>query len=210
MAWVNKEDHLELVALNPSFRQTFCDLFQLVEKLDEELHFSFNEKFGFMTTKPSYVGSGLNFVMGIEISEEFLSIFQENLQLISPTLVNIDIKEEDEQKLKWTISLKKSAGINTANVIPQLESIIYNLFNGIVNKDPASAKTKKGISFESCLKCKGVYDEEGYDLFLQQIIGKMIVRIFILIIFLEGWIENSWNILLKFPRLFQPFYLLLS
>ena len=114
--------------------------------------------------------------MRIEISEEFVAIFQENLNTISPNLVNIEIKEHDASKLKWTINLKKPAGMNLGNVIPQLESIIYNLFNGIVNKDPASVKTKKGITFETCLKNKAIHDEECYDLFQQQIIEKMIVN----------------------------------
>ena len=176
LAWINKEDHLELISINPSFRQAFEELYQLLDKLDEELHFAFSEKFGFITTKPGYVGIGLNFTMRIEISEEFVAIFQENLNTISPNLVNIEIKEHDASKLKWTINLKKPAGMNLGNVIPQLESIIYNLFNGIVNKDPASVKTKKGITFETCLKNKAIHDEECYDLFQQQIIEKMIVN----------------------------------
>jgi hypothetical protein len=175
LAWINKEDHLELIGVNPSFKQAFLELYQLLDKLDEELHFAFNEKIGFITTKPGYLGIGMNFSMVIEISEEFVAIFQENLQLISPNLVNIEIKEQDEQKLKWIICLKKPAGINLGNVIPQVESIVYNLFNGIVNKDPTSVKTKKGVSFENCLKNKAICDEECYDMFPQQIIEKMIV-----------------------------------
>lgn len=116
--------------------------------------------------------------MGIEIQEEFSNIFQENLQLIQANLSNIEIKEIDSQRLKWSISLKKTCGVNIINIPPQLESIIYNLFNGIVNKDQSGVKkTKKGFSFEDCIKNKGVFDEECYELFPNQIIDKIIVKI---------------------------------
>jgi len=176
LAWINKEDHIEITSINPSFKQAFQEIFQLLEKIDEELHFSFGEKHGFFTTKPSFLGIGLTFSMGLEIPEEFIRIFQENLQLIHPNLSNIEIKEVDSQKIKWNISLKKPSGMNISNVIPQLESIVYNLFNGIVNKEPATVKTKKGVSFEDCLKNKVIIDEECYELFQSQILEKMIVN----------------------------------
>ena len=196
MAWVNKEDHLELISTNVSFKQGFYELYQLLEKLDDELHFAFNEKYGFYTTKPSYLGIGLTFSMGLEIPEEFVGIFQENLLLIQPNLSNIEIKDLDNQKLKWLITLRKPSGINLMNLIPQLESIIYNLFNGIVNKDLATIKTKKGITFDECLKNKGVLDEECYDLFAQHIIEKMIVIKYL-------YYSNLFNKILPLPLLLK-------
>lgn len=151
------------------------DTFQILEKLDEELSFSFNEKYGFFSTKPSFLGVGMSFSIGVEIPDDFINIFQENLQLISPNLSNIEIKSQESQKTKWNIILKKSCGINLNNIFPQISSIVYNLFNGIANKEGPSIKTKKGVSFNDCLKYKGVFDEECYDLFGEQIIEKMIV-----------------------------------
>lgn len=155
----------------------FLETFAILEKLDEELGFAFNEKFGFLNTKPNYLGVGLNFAISLEIPEDFCGIFQENLQLILPNLANIEVKSQENSKQKWQILLKKPCAINMSSIFPQIDSIIYNLFNGIPSKEqPALSKTKKGISFSDCLKYKGVFDEECYELFPQQIIDKMIVN----------------------------------
>lgn len=172
---------MEIVNVNVAVKDAFLETFAVLEKLEEELSFAFNEKHGFLNTKPSFLGVGLSFAINLEIPEDFCAMFQENLQLISPNLANIEVRNQENHKQKWQILLKKPCGINLNNIFPQVDSILYNLFNGIPNKDKENKeiaslqKTKKGISLNDCLKYKGVFDEECYELFPQQIIEKMIV-----------------------------------
>jgi len=60
-AWVNEEDHLTLIAMQPgnSIAEVFERLLTVLKEMDQHLEFQYDDHLGYITSCPTNLGTGM-------------------------------------------------------------------------------------------------------------------------------------------------------
>jgi protein-arginine kinase len=69
MIWVNEEDHLRIISMEPGsdLAETFNRLSVAIKILEQNLKFSFNYKYGYLTSCPSNIGISMRASVHIKL-----------------------------------------------------------------------------------------------------------------------------------------------
>ncbi len=149
---VNEEDHIRIQVFNSGFdlKNTMNLARELDEKLDEMLHFAASEKYGFLTSCPTNVGTGLRVSVmvhlpGLKLTGNLTKV----LHIVNNFGMTIrGLYGEDSQSKGniYQISNIQTLGIQEEEIVANLE----NITRKVIEQERLARKylTKNGIELE--------------------------------------------------------------
>ncbi|KAH9488791.1 hypothetical protein Btru_058790, partial [Bulinus truncatus] len=98
VAWVNHEDHLKLMSIQPggAFRKAYLKLFHALKHLERSgLQYVWREKLGYLTFDPAHIGTGMKVTVRIKLphlgkTSDFEDFCKTNNFNVSPYTPQID------------------------------------------------------------------------------------------------------------------------
>ena len=149
---INEEDHLRLqvLASGLELENSLKLAMEIDKKLEELIHFAYNEKYGFLTSCPTNVGTGLRASVMVHLPAlSKTKNIAKVLQVVNNFDMNIRGIYGEGSKAQgdiYQISNKQSLGISEEDVIKNLKVIT----DKIIEQERLARKilTKKGIELD--------------------------------------------------------------
>ena len=173
---INEEDHLRIQVFNSSF--SLEDTFELAKELDEKIQAIYpiakNEKYGYLTTYPTNVGTGLRASVMVHLPgltetgniKKILDI----VNSFGLTIRGIYGENSSSSGDMYQISNKQTIGITEEDIIKNLKIIVEKVITQerearkILAKSNIDLEDKIYRSFGILSNCKKISSEEARDL----------------------------------------------
>jgi len=114
----------------------------LLSQIESEVQFGFSRRYGFLTSNPKYVGTGLRIKLIIKIPEERAHLFRTNLSSMSFSYPYLKIEELDRKLGLWRIRNTKCMGFTELDLLKALSQTLDFLFTGLVDQSPILEERK--------------------------------------------------------------------
>lgn len=132
---VNEEDHLNLQVLYPGLM--LFESYKLAEKIDYELEknlsFAYNTNFGYLTSSPTNVGTGMKASAILHLPGlKYSGVLDNTKDALKKLGIEVSgVYGEGSEVLGdiYEISNKKTLGFSEMEIIDKLENIIINIIN---------------------------------------------------------------------------------
>ncbi len=152
---LNEKEHLEIqvLASGLELENSLSLAMEIEDKLDRELKFSYNEKYGYLTSSPTNLGTGLRasaivHLPGLTKTQNISKM----LEAVNNLGMNIRSVYNDENRAKsnmYQISNKQTLGISEKDIVKNLKAIL----DKIIEQERLARKilTKNEIELEDKL-----------------------------------------------------------
>lgn len=147
---VNEEDHLRIQVFEAGFNVENCydKLFEFTQKLENNISFAKSEKYGYLTSCPTNIGSGMRVSVMLHLPAlEKVGMLSQVLEQVSKMGLSIrGVHGENSNSIgdMYQISNTKTLGISDENIIENLKNVI----NFVINSERKARKIlKKDILF---------------------------------------------------------------
>ncbi len=173
---VNEEDHLRIQVLGAGLDiDNLMNLaIELDEKIAQNVHYAYNEKYGYLTACPTNVGTGLRASVMIHLPAlAKTGNIQKILEVISNFGMNIRGVYGEGTKAygdMYQVSNKETLGISETEIVKNLKLITEKIIEQerlarkILAKDEIELEDKIYRSYGILANCKKISSEEARDL----------------------------------------------
>lgn len=132
---INEEDHLRLQVLHSGFSLEDCweTINQLDDLIESKVTYAFNERFGYLTSCPTNVGTGIRasvmlHLPALVLTKEIQKVFQA-LQKINLTVRGLYGEGSQAMGDFYQISTQITLGLSEQQLIQKLEEVIPNIIS---------------------------------------------------------------------------------
>jgi protein arginine kinase len=132
---VNEEDHLHIQALRPGLQLKKCwkESEKLEEQLSKFLKFSFNNDFGYLTSCPANVGTGLKMSVYLDLTGASLlgqlSGVLQSAKVLGHKICGENGEEGDYKGMRFLLSSHRTIGISETDVLKEFNEYVKDIVN---------------------------------------------------------------------------------
>lgn len=169
---LNEKEHLEIQVLSSGLElESSLNLaMELEDKLDSELKFSYNEKYGYLTSSPTNVGTGLRasailHLPGL-VKTQNISKMLEAVNNLGMNIRSVYVGENRAKSNMYQISNKQTLGISEKDIIKNLKAIVdkiieqERLARKILTKNEIELEDKLYRSYGIMVNARKISDDE--------------------------------------------------
>lgn len=171
---INEEDHLRLQVLSEEFslNENLARAKEIEKGLEEELDFAFDEKYGYLTTCPTNVGTGMRASIMVHLpalkESDYMEGLQDSLNKLGITVRGVYGEGSRATGDLYQISNQQTLGINEQMLVDKIENIVYrivmnerNVRKRLLEKHPNQLKDKIFRSLGILKYAREISDEEA-------------------------------------------------
>lgn len=172
---INEEDHLRLQVINDDFSlsENLSKALELDNALEKEIHFAFDEKYGYLTTCPTNVGTGLRASIMVHLpalrEADYMEGLQDSLNKLGITVRGFYGEGSNASGDLYQISNQQTLGINEQMLVDKIENITHrivmnerNVRARTLEKHPIKVKDKVFRSLGILKYSRQIDDEEAF------------------------------------------------
>ena len=173
---INEEDHLRLQVINDDFSlsDNLSKAIELDNALEKEIHFAFDEKYGYLTTCPTNVGTGLRASIMVHLpalrEADYMEGLQDSLNKLGITVRGFYGEGSNASGDLYQISNQQTLGINEQMLVDKIENITHRIVMNERNvrvrtleKHPIKVKDKVFRSLGILKYSRQIDDEEAFE-----------------------------------------------
>ncbi|MGL4109281.1 protein arginine kinase [Clostridium sp. LP20] len=132
---INEEDHLRIqsIADGLNIKEAYIESNKIDDFIEGEIPYSFHEEYGYLTARPTNMGTGIKASVIIHLPAITMS---EEIQNISKGLnqVGMNIRAMYGERIKacgniYQVSNQITLGVNEEEIISNLEGVVFNIIN---------------------------------------------------------------------------------
>jgi len=128
--FVNSEDHLTYQAINSGLR--FDDVWQAVNECDDlfatHLNYAFHDDYGYLTSNPANVGTGLKLTAYLDLSglalTEQLNKFVHSARVLGMNVIAENSSEQEFTTARLFLSSRRTLGIKEESIVEEFQSFV--------------------------------------------------------------------------------------
>lgn len=173
---INEEDHLRLQVINDDFSlsDNLSKAIELDNALEKEIHFAFDEKYGYLTTCPTNIGTGLRASIMVHLpalrEADYMEGLQDSLNKLGITVRGFYGEGSNASGDLYQISNQQTLGINEQMLVDKIENITHRIVMNERNvrvrtleKHPIKVKDKVFRSLGILKYSRQIDDEEAFE-----------------------------------------------
>ena len=132
---INEEDHLRIQCITDGFnlKEAYNEANKIDDLIEQEVDYAFHEDYGYLTSSPTNVGTGLRASVMIHLpaltmSEEIPSILK-GLNQVGMTISGVYKEGSKVYGNIYEVSNSISLGVNEEEIISNLEGVVLNIIS---------------------------------------------------------------------------------